>query len=393
MKAVFDVETSVYSKGHPYDSRNFLVAYSFYFENGEHLYARYDQPDFITKLRENIARVTEVIGHNIKFDIAWIRRVGLNLPVNCRVWDSSLAEFILSGQTSGFISLNDSLAQYGYEQKDDRVKEYWDSGVSTEDIPEDVLEEYTKRDTWLTWLLYATQQQLCDDKQKNLIYIEGEDLLTLQDAEQNGILFNRKDAEARSNALHAEILNIETKLKQHIAVPPTLEFNFDSGDHVSAFLYGGIIEYKYAIPEERVYKSGPNKGQAYIQNRWHNDVVKFERLFTPLDNTEVKKTQENSPEEPHYYQTDEPTLKQLKGSKRNKDLLDCLMARSKLIKIKEFLDGLGKIIDEKHWEYSIIHGQYNQNIARTGRLSSSSPNMQNMPPEVDKFIVSRNANS
>ena len=46
------------------------------------------------------------------------------------------------------------------------------------------------------------------------------------------------------------------------------------------------------------------------------------------------------------------------------------------------------VMETKGWDGS-IHGQFNQVVARTGRLSSSAPNMQNTPPELDKLLVSR----
>jgi DNA polymerase I-like protein with 3'-5' exonuclease and polymerase domains len=44
-------------------------------------------------------------------------------------------------------------------------------------------------------------------------------------------------------------------------------------------------------------------------------------------------------------------------------------------------------MEEKHWG-DYLHGQYNQVVARTGRLSSSQPNLQNQPAEVDQYIIS-----
>ena len=45
-------------------------------------------------------------------------------------------------------------------------------------------------------------------------------------------------------------------------------FNFASGDMLSAFLYGGDVLVDIHTPVELVYKSGPRKGQSYIQNKF-----------------------------------------------------------------------------------------------------------------------------
>jgi DNA polymerase-1 len=47
-----------------------------------------------------------------------------------------------------------------------------------------------------------------------------------------------------------------------------------------------------------------------------------------------------------------------------------------------YIDGISELMDPR----GRIHTQYNQDVARTGRLSSSDPNMQNIPrPENDKW--------
>ena len=393
MKAVIDFETSIHNRGHVYDPRNFAVSYAVYFETGEVVFKRFNDPDFVSYLRGVVNRLSEYINFQCKFDISWMRRLGVELPSSCKVWDCQLAEFIYSGQQNGFMSLNEALESYALPVKVDGMKEYWAAGISTENVPESLLREYNIGDVSSTWLLYKMQQEVLSDKQKALVYIEGEDLLTLQDAEQNGIKFNAEAAKARSEEIKHEVGSIEQQLMQHISLPdiPGVVFNFDSGDHLSAFLYGGTIVFDYAVGEPAVYKSGDKKGQEYVKNKWHTYTHTFERIFTPLDKTEVKKTVSNSPSQPHFYQVDEPTLRQLPGNKETKALLSLLLERSKKIKVAEMLDSLNNKIIEMNWENNFLHGQYNQNIARTGRLSSSSPNLQNTSPEVDMFIESRYA--
>ena len=61
----------------------------------------------------------------------------------------------------------------------------------------------------------------------------------------------------------------------------------------------------------------------------------------------------------------------------------CTLRDRKLMKlIGTYIDG-----GEEHYDpYSRVHTRFNQDVARTGRLSSSNPNLQNIPtPEKDKF--------
>jgi DNA polymerase I-like protein with 3'-5' exonuclease and polymerase domains len=66
-----------------------------------------------------------------------------------------------------------------------------------------------------------------------------------------------------------------------------------------------------------------------------------------------------------------------------------LQERAKLTKLLESLIGLPALIEEKDWTPGVLHGQFHQNRVRTGRLSSSDPNLQNMPDEILKLVETR----
>ena len=87
------------------------------------------------------------------------------------------------------------------------------------------------------------------------------------------------------------------------------------------------------------------------------------------------------------YKTNVDTLKKLKG---NKDLLDLLLRRGSLIKLSgTYYQGLPKLIDEMNWNKNIIHGQLNQCVTKTGRLSSSKPNLQNFVGDIKSLFTTR----
>lgn len=327
-----------------------------------------------------------VVGFNVKFDLHWLNEY---VPSFYKVWDCQLAEHIFTGQKGQFISLNECLEKYGLETKLDLVKELWESGVQTTDIAVDTLEEYNVWDVVQTEKLFLLQQELLSDEQKALVYLLGEDLKVLRHVEDSGLLFDMESAKKDLERFKAEVSTIEESLNKRL---PTIQhgtFNWDSGDHLSCFLYGGTLEFDYAISTPAVYKSGEKKGQSYIKNSWHTELVVFNQLFKPLEKSELKKTKDNPTIKTKLYQTDAPTLSSLKGSKDNKMVLDLLKKRSASIKVVEMLESVFKLFNEKQWEHNLIHGNYNQHVAITGRLSSSAPNMQNFPPELDRLIVSR----
>lgn len=378
---VIDCETTTSNKGHPFDPRNKLVCYASSLSG----FKLHSDPAF--NHRSNEDRSIPYVGFNFKFDCHWLWPSGI--PVN-PIWDCQLAEHVITGQKAQYISLDECLERYGLEKKKDQVKEYWEAGVNTDEIPLPILQEYQEWDVRQTRQLFLVQQDLTDEKQKRLIYLMGEDLKVLHHIEQAGLRFDADNARTFLSRLREEVADIERSLAGFL--PPIRHgtFNFDSGDHLSCFLYGGTLTFDYSIPETSVYKSGPNKGQPRTINRWHEEVVTFVQRFKPIEGTELKKTKDQvGGAVVRLYQTDAPTLASLKGGKEGKIILGLLTQRSEKQKLVEMLESIFNLFEKYQWQNNLIHGQYNQNVAVTGRLSSSAPNMQNFPPELDRFIISR----
>ena len=92
-------------------------------------------------------------------------------------------------------------------------------------------------------------------------------------------------------------------------------------------------------------------------------VILFEKLGLPYG----RKTKTG-------YSTDAEVLEKLAGAH---PVVDRLLEYRMLTKLKStYLDGMRPLIDEKT---SRIHTHFNQTITATGRLSSSDPNLQNIP--------------
>lgn len=388
-----DFETSIYNNGNAFDLRNFAVTYSHY-DGYEHQHHRYDEPDFKSHLKDVVSDCTLFIGCNVKFDLHWCSNCGSALPNRCRVWDVQLAEFILSGQTNSFASLNSLAELYKLPTKLDAVSEYWEKGISTEDIPADVVKEYNNYDVELTYKVY--QKQLEDPRMtpalKKLVLLQGADLLVLQEMEYNGIKFDKGSALQEAKTLKEELNVLKQELTKLLG-----PINFNSGDQLSVVLFGGAYEVENRHDEERVYKSGSRKGETYTRSVLDSvDVIKCLGFFKPNPKDELAKTKGKPDNElfhgTRYYSTASDVLGQLPARTNVQKAILAKLARMAYIEklVGTYLEAFPSLLEEKHWgEY--LHGQYNQCIARTGRLSSSSPNMQNAPAELDKYLVSRYA--
>lgn len=386
-KRVLDVETTTKNKGHPFTPENKLVSYAIKtIDNPTCVFQHVRDPTFKSGMGESLAGTTELIGFAFKFDLHWCRReFDLDLT-DVKIWDCQLAEFILNNQQGAYLSLNEALKSYGLEAKDDRVKEYWDAGIDTIDIPVDVLEIYNVRDATLEEQLYHAQRAIMTEKQINLVYLLGEDMKTLLDAEAYGVKWNEYGAIKKMETLSKEVDDYTKELSTYLPDINHGIFNWDSGDHLSALLYGGTIDFDYVVSEPAVYLSGPKKGTPYIRNRWYVESITFPGFFKPLPRTEVKKTKDNKDATTRFYKVDEPTLLTLKG--RNKRIIELLVGRAEKLKIFEMIESIEKKRKDLNWNDGKIHAQFNQNVVITGRLSSSNPNMQNTPLEVDELFVS-----
>ena len=372
-----DTETSTHNRGNPFDPRNKCVTLHTKLNDEKTICKFYVAPDFLSPTVDGLASCVRVVGCNFKFDLHWLTNLGVRLPRNIRVWDVMVAEFVLSGQTNSFASLNSLCELYGLGQKHNLVAEYWEKGISTEDIPRDIVEEYGDWDVDLTYQVYLKQLQ--DPRMtpalNRLILLEGADLLVLQKMEYNGLKYNKEKSLQLAKEANVRLNEIETEL---LKIGGVEELNFNSDDQLSAYLYGGSYSKDVFHPVTAVVKSGPNKGLERTTNRFvRTDVFQFDGFFKPVKGSELKKE--------GIYSTSGDILKQLRASsKLQKRIITLLCERADLSKLSgTYYEGVPKLMEEMHWSDGYIHPNYNQVIARTGRLSSSKPNAQNFSADGD----------
>ena len=318
---VLDVETTTSNKGNPFDQTNKLC----YVGLKDNILFDIEHTDTpykgkLNEIQKEIDKVETLVGFNIKFDLHWLKRYGINFS-NKRIWDCQLVHFILSGQKDTYPSLNRVAKYYNLDSKIDTVaEEYWKNDIDTTEIPADILTEYLQKDLELTEQIY--EKQLIEVTKKEhlikLISLHNQDLLVLQEMEFNGLLFDEKWSEVLADELDEKIGKMDRQLEQQHNIN---HFNPSSNDHISSFLYGGITKFR---TQENIghYKTGDKKGLPKF--RWVDNELKFPQLIKPLKGSELKKE--------GYYATDERTLKSLKGSKKAMEIINLILTRSALVK-------------------------------------------------------------
>ena len=379
---ILDVETTISNKGNPFDETNKLC-YVGLLDTSHSLFSiEYDDQPYKKHLEEIQSRINDakiLVGFNIKFDLHWLRKYGINF-VGKRVWDCQLVHFILTGQQYTYPSLNGVAAYYDLGSKLDVVAtEYWGNKIDTPNIPKDILEEYLIGDLQLTQKVYEKQIEefaSCTKQMQRLISLHNKDLMVLQEMEYNGIIYDEEGCNRGAKELSISIERINKELYSYHMLS---DFNPNSTEHLSSLLYGGTIKYKR---KEVVgtFKTGTRAGQE--KERWKEYEQKFERLITPLRGSELEKE--------GYFSTDEATLKSLRGTKKAKELIELILTRATLEKrVTTYYKGLVDLRTSMNWNVNKLHGQLNQCVARTGRLSSSKPNLQNFDGEIKQLFGSR----
>lgn len=382
---VLDVETSIFQRGNAYSDRNKLCYVGMW--DGKS-YASFQVDGFGNPYGEAIKSASShlrdngynlVIGFNVKFDIAWCHRYGIILD-DFNIWDLQLAEFIISAQASPLPSLDDTCSRVGIHGKSgDISSRYWALGIDTPNIPVGEMEAYLRNDCEIEYELFNWQVAYLRDKPKlkRLIWNACQDLRLTREMECNGIRFNLGASRALGDTKLLRIEEIDTQLDSLVGQEKGF-INWNSPDWLSAILYGGTILVDGTESYEFQYKDG----RTATKTRKQKQPLKFPRLVEPLRNSKAAKD--------GFFFTNEGVLRKLKATGVAKAIIKLVLERNTIdTQVNRYLHGIPRLYEEMDWTNSFIHGQLQHCTARTGRLASSKPNVQNLPPEANQFIQTR----
>lgn len=375
-----DLETTIFNKGNFADRRNDVC----FIGIGENVYeiAYSDNPygEALKQVQQEIDEADLLVLINAKFDLHHLRNLNVNFT-HKRVWDCQLVDFMLSGQTESYPSMNSMATKYDLPQKPDIKSTYWDAGIDTKQIPRQEIVDYLREhDLKTTMAIYEIQKELVQKKSiqfQRLVTLANLDLIVLEEIEYNGFYFNEGSCKQKAQELTLQINELRMELHDYHNLA---EFNTESGDHLSCLIYGGTI----TIPRKEpigFYKTGDRKGE--VKDGWKDYSYTLPRLFNPLPKSELKK--------PGYWATGEDVLRQLKSrDKFSKRVLEIILTLAKLEKIVgTYYIGLPKLRETMNWTENTLHGNLNQVTARTGRLSSTKPNLQNISGDMKQVFETR----
>ncbi len=325
-----------------------------------------------------------LVGHNIKFDLHYMWKVD---PVNhelfytrgIRIWCTQLAEYLLTGQDSKWASLDQLSEKYGGTVKDSRMKEYWEAGIDTEDIPKEEIEPYLTDDIKNTELVFLAQvKQAMAMNMMPLIVTQMEALLATAEMSFNGMAFDKEAALTAAVEMSKDIRDLEITLESYMVARGVVDANPASSQQVSAYLFGGTtkhIENQPVMGTDGIqvkFKSGAKVGQGKFKKvEVLNTLPSMVKPSKAWKNKEGFSVANDVLTELHRAFEGGTAPVSLEVTRFVNAMLDYRRMQKD---VKTYYVGFSKLT----WDDGFIHGNFNHCNTNTGRLSSSAPNMQNV---------------
>jgi len=310
-----------------------LIGISISFDQNEGFYIPINEnnTDFLGELKtvleeKNIGK----IGHNLKYDLNILKNYNINLSPF--IFDTMIGYYLLHPGDRKF-NLDDlAFLELHYEKIS--IEDLIGKGKNQKnlsEVPEKKVATYSCEDSVITFRLYQKIKPLL--KAENLLSlfmdIELPLISILAEMEKNGVKIDVNFLKKMSKELEKRIIN----LKNEIHKLSGYDFNINSPQQLKEILF-----------------------------------EKLDLAENPIVRKELKKVKSGG------FSTAAPVLEKLKNAH---PVINILLEYRELVKLKNtYIDTLPNLI---HPKTGRVHTSFNQTITSTGRLSSSNPNLQNIP--------------
>ncbi len=263
------------------------------------------------------------VGQNIKYDLLVLRGAGIELKGV--FFDTMVAAYLLnpSERQHNLDLLSLEYLNYKKIPTSQLIGKRGSKQLSMADVPVDQIAIYACEDADITWRLYQLLEPKLDEAGLAQLFYDVEMplVLVLADMEHWGVKLDVAYLREMSRQLEGQLRELESKI--------------------------------YELAGERFNISSPKQ----------LSVVLFEKLKLPAR----RRTKTG-------YSTDARVLEELA---RKHPLPKLLLEYRELAKLKStYVDALPQMVNPRTGR---VHTSFNQTVTATGRLSSSEPNLQNIP--------------
>lgn len=282
------------------------------------------------------------IGQNIKFDLIVLKSYDITLAGD--LFDTMIAHYLINPELRhGMDYMAEIMLQYQTIHIEELIGQKGKNQLSMQQVPIDKITEYACEDADITLQLKnRLEPQIEGNKMEKLFYeIEMPLVNVLAQMEINGVMIDDFALAQSSQTMTNELLKIEHEIKKLAGK----ELNINSPKQIGELLFENL-----KIAEK------------------------------------AKKTKTGQ------YVTDEETLEKMRG--KHPVIEKILEYRGLKKLLSTYIDALPALINKST---NKIHTSFNQTVTATGRLSSSNPNLQNIPIRDEKgkeirkaFIASEN---
>jgi DNA polymerase-1 len=335
----FDTETTSLSA-----MNGELVGISFAVQGGESFYIPVGHTGLLETNQLPLDIVVEAIkplmenskilkrAHNGKYDMIVFAKYGIK--VKNLAFDTMIAGYLLGEKALGLKDL--AFNRLGLVMTP--ISDLIGSGKKTipmSQVPVDLVRNYCGADAAATWQL---SELLKPELEKQGLWslfadIEMPLVPVLVEMEMNGVLVDKEQLKKLSERLDKEITALEEEIYKLVGH----DFNINSTQQLGIILFD-----EKKLPAGRKTKTGYSTEAAVLEDLRHSLIESAET-----------------------------------GDRENLRLLNMLVDYRTLSKLKStYIDALPELINPRTGR---IHTSFNQTVATTGRLSSSDPNLQNIP--------------
>lgn len=264
------------------------------------------------------------IGQNIKYDLEVLLNYGIHLAAP--LWDTMIAHYLIQPELRHNMDyMAETLLNYKTIHIDELIGPKGKNQRNMRDLPPKDIRDYACEDADITLQLKNVLEPMLKDKDVEQLFYEIEMPLVpvLADMETTGVCLDTASLKETSDIFTRRMKELEQRIYELAGE----EFNIASPKQVGDILFG-----------------------------------KMKIVDKP------KKTKTGQ------FVTSEEVLQQLKG--KSEIISDILDHRGLKKLLGTYVDALPKLINPRTGH---IHTSFNQTVTATGRLSSSDPNLQNIP--------------